>query len=255
MKVLIIEDEKNAAIRLSNLIKNINPEIEILDYLGSIESSVKWLVTNPQPDIVFLDIQLEDGLSFRIFDKVKVDCPIIFTTAFDEFAIKAFELNSIDYLLKPITEEKLIKSINKLKKLENSFNSGLLRSQMAEMLKTYQNPEIKYKTRFLIHKTEGLVIVPIEDVAYFIAENKEVQLITYNNEHHFVNDSLDKLEKQLNPDFFFRINRQYILSINSIEKITNYFNYKLKLTLKPATDNDIIVGRKKVKEFKEWLNE
>lgn len=254
MKVLIIEDEKNAAIRLTNLINNINPEIEILDHLGSIESSVKWFVSNPKPDLIFLDIQLEDGLSFRIFDEVKVDCPIIFTTAFDEFAIKAFELNSIDYLLKPITEEKLIRSIDKLKKLQNSFDNNLLRSQMTEMLKIYQNPEINYKTRFLIHKNDGLITVPIEDIAFFIAENKEVQLITYENDHYFVNETLDKLEKQLNPVCFFRINRQYIISISSIDKITNYFNYKLKLILKPKTDNDIIVGRKKVKEFKEWLN-
>ena len=254
MKILIIEDEKNAAIRLSSLIKNINPEIEILDFLGSIESSIKWFVSNPQPDLVFLDIQLEDGLSFRIFDEVKVDCPIIFTTAFDEYAIKAFEVNSIDYLLKPINEEKLVKSIQKFNNLQYNVNNDEVQQQMLEMLKIYKNSVEDYKTRFLINKADRLVIVPIEDIAYFVAENKEVQLITSDNKHYFVYESLDKLEKQLNPANFFRINRQIILSVNSIEKIANYFNYKLKLTLKPTTEKDIIVGRKKVKEFKEWLN-
>ena len=254
MKVLIIEDEENAAIRLSNLLRNISPDIEFLDVLNSIESSVKWFLSNPSPDLVFLDIQLADGLSFRIFDLVKVECPIIFTTAFDEFAVKAFEVNSIDYLLKPINEEKLVKSIQKFNNLQYNVNNDEVQQQMLEMLKIYKNSVEDYKTRFLINKADRLVIVPIEDIAFFVAENKEVQLITSDNKHYFVYESLDKLEKQLNPANFFRINRQIILSVNSIEKIANYFNYKLKLTLKPTTEKDIIVGRKKVKEFKEWLN-
>jgi DNA-binding LytR/AlgR family response regulator len=254
MKVLIIEDEDSAASRLKNLINTIRPEVEILGVIDSISEALQWFSQNNLPNLIFMDIQVSDGLSFSIFDKININCPIIFTTAYNGYAIKAFEVNSIDYLLKPIYEDKLTKSFEKYDLLSKLWAQEGFQSQFTSFLKTIKNNHGEYKTRFLIKKVDSLLVIPVHEIAWFIAESKEVFLVTRNNQYHAISDTIEKIEKQLDPKEFYRINRQYIVSINSVAKIYNYFNYKLKIELAPPSENIIILDRKKVGDFKKWLN-
>jgi len=255
MNVLIIEDEIRAAKRLKNLITSIEENINVLSILDGIDNSVQWFRNNPHPDLLFLDIQLSDGLSFNIFKQVNVNCPVVFTTAYDEYALKAFELNSIDYLLKPINIEKLKKSIDKYHKLKQNFISGNFNPDLNKILSNLSMNSKVYKSRFLINKPDSLVLVNTSDIAYFYAEEKVTFIITKDNKRHILDDSLDKTIIDLDPSQFYRINRQVIVSINCISKINNYFNYKLKLDLTPKRDNlNTVISRAKVKEFKEWVS-
>lgn len=254
MKALIIEDEQHAAQRLISLLNDTGREIEILDTLESIESSIKWLNENPDPDVIFLDIQLADGLSFAIFDQVEVKSPVIFATAYDEYAIKAFEINSIDYLLKPIKLERLQFSLDKLEKLRPTMTPNDISTQLQNMILDYHERNKTYRSRFLVNKADSMIPIAAEDIAYLYTEDKVVFLITRDNRRFMLNYSLDQLEKQLNPDSFFRVNRQFIIAMRSIHKIHNYFNYKLKVELAPVSAQEVIVSRQKVAEFKEWLD-
>jgi len=254
MKALIIEDELHAAQRLINLLKETGRQIEILETLDSIESSIKWLKENDDPDVIFLDIQLADGLSFAIFDQVDVKSPVIFATAYDEYAIKAFEINSIDYLLKPIKLERLEASLEKLEKLKPSLTSIQITAQLQNMIIDYHERNKTYRSRFLVSKADSMIPIATEDIAYLYTEDKVVFLITRDNRRFMLNYSLDQLEKQLNPVTFFRVNRQFIVAMRSIHKIHNYFNYKLKIELTPVSEQEVIVSRQKVAEFKEWLD-
>ena len=254
MKALIIEDEQHAAQRLINLLKETGRDIEILETLDSIESSIKWLSENADPDVIFLDIQLADGLSFAIFDQVDVKSPVIFATAYDEYAIKAFEINSIDYLLKPIKLERLEASLDKLKKLRPSMSPIQITAQLQNMIVDYHEKNKTYRSRFLVNKADGMIPIATEDIAYLYTEDKVVFLITRDNRRFMLNYSLDQLEKQLNPISFFRVNRQFIVAMRSIHKIHNYFNYKLKIELTPVSEQEVIVSRQKVAEFKNWLD-
>ena len=254
MKALIIEDELHAAQRLINLLKETGRQIEILETLDSIESSIKWLKENDDPDVIFLDIQLADGLSFAIFDQVDVKSPVIFATAYDEYAIKAFEINSIDYLLKPIKLERLEASLAKLEKLKPNLSSHQITAQLQNMIIDYHEKNKTYRSRFLVSKADSMIPIATEDIAYLYTEDKVVFLITRDNRRYMLNYSLDQLEKQLNPVSFFRVNRQFIIAMRSIHKIHNYFNYKLKIELAPVSEQEVIVSRQKVAEFKEWLD-
>ena len=254
MKVLIIEDEESAASRLKNLIVKIRPEVEILGVIDSISDALQWFRQNALPNLIFMDIQVSDGLSFSIFDKININCPIIFTTAYNEYAIRAFEVNSIDYLLKPVYEDKLIKSFEKYDQLCKLWAQEGFQSQFTSFLKTIKNNYGEYKTRFLVNKADSLIVIPVHEIAWFVAENKEVLLVTRNNQRHVIAEPLEKIEKQLDPKEFYRINRQYIVSISSVAKIYNYFNYKLKIKLDPPSEHVIILDRKKVGDFKKWLN-
>jgi len=254
MKALVIEDEQHAAQRLINLLQETGREIEILETLDSIESSVKWLSENDDPDVIFLDIQLADGLSFAIFDQVDVKSPVIFATAYDEYAIKAFEINSIDYLLKPIKLERLVASLEKLEKLRPRMSPNQITAQLQNMIVDYHEKNKTYRSRFLVNKADGMIPIATEDIAFLYTEDKVVFLITRDNRRFMLNYSLDQLEKQLNPISFFRVNRQFIVAMRSIHKIHNYFNYKLKIELTPVSEQEVIVSRQKVAEFKEWLD-
>ena len=254
MNVLIIEDEQHAAQRLMNLLRETDRDITILDTLDSIESSIKWLQENPNPDLIFLDIQLADGLSFAIFDQVEVKSPVIFATAYDEYAIKSFELNSIDYLLKPIKLERLQASLDKFEKLRPTSTPDQISQQLQNMILDYHEKNKSYRSRFLVNKADSMIPISAEDIAFLYTEDKVVFLITRDNRRYMLNYSLDQLEKQLNPVNFFRVNRQFIVAMRSIHKIHNYFNYKLKVELNPASEQEVIVSRQKVAEFKEWLD-
>jgi DNA-binding LytR/AlgR family response regulator len=255
IKALIIEDEDLAATRLINLLKQIEPDIVIEGPIDSVKQAVNYLQHNKQPDLLFLDIQLADSKSFAIFDQVKVDAPIIFTTAYDEFAIKAFELNSIDYLLKPINREKLESSIEKFKKLREYYNNENFNGQLKSLLSSIKaHTEDTYKTRFLVNKGDELLPITTNQTAYFYAEDKAVFLVTKENKKYLISFSLEDLEQKLDPKIFFRVNRQFICSIEAIFKVHNYFNYRLKLELRPMTEMEVIVSKSRTADFKGWMN-
>ncbi len=253
IKVLVIEDEELAALRLKKMLLQCKEEISVIEMLDSIESSVIWLNSHETPDLIFLDIQLSDGISFEIFNRVELKCPVIFVTAYDTYALKAFELNSIDYLLKPLRQELLNNSIGKYLKIKQQFSSSDMLYKMQQIIESYSMSGKTYKTRFLINKGDAIITVKAKEIAYFLAEEKVVLLVLNNSRKYIVNYSLDQLEQVLDPAVFFRINRQFIISEHSIDKISNYFNYKLKLKLLPPAGEDVLVSKSRVAEFKQWL--
>lgn len=250
IKTLIIEDEKHTANGLKKMLSQINNQIEVLEILESVEDSIDFLSNQPEPDLIFMDIQLSDGLSFEIFKDCKIEAPIIFTTSFDEYAIKAFEVNSVDYLLKPIEKKALEKSLKKLEKLNQSTTI-----KVNNLLQKYDIADSNYKTRFLMKTVQGYKSIHINDIAYFYIKDQLVSCKTFDNERYSSDKSLDELEKRLNPTAFFRVNRQFLVNIDAISEIHNFFNSGLKLELNPQTKQDVIVSRYTVKKFKLWLDE
>lgn len=252
MDIVIIEDEMLAAERLQLLIKKYDPSINILATLESIEESVQWLQARPAPDLLFVDIHLSDGHSFEIFKKIKLHKPVIFTTAYDNYALDAFQLFSIDYILKPITAEALGAAINKYKAIATHLtanNYALLSDQVKE------NFSARYKNRFLAKVGQRSFFLQAEEVAYFFADNKIVYLVDKEGNRFIINFTLEKLEPLLDPHHFFRVNRKMIIHARSIEQVKPYFNNRLKLTLKEIkTDEEIIISRERVNDFKEWAD-
>ena len=253
MNILIIEDEKLAANRLSALIKKMDEAVKIVGILDSIKASVAWFSSNPQPDLAFMDIQLADGLSFEIFDQVAVSCPVIFTTAFDEYALRAFKVNSIDYLLKPIDTDELSRAMEKFRNLhrESSKPGAVAAPVMDRVLQMLTK---SFKSRFLVRAGEHIKTIPAEQVTFFYSMEKATFLNTIENKEYDIDYTLEELEGLLNPELFFRINRKYIVSMGAIRDIINYTNSRLKLKLVNSNDNEIIVSREKVTEFKNWLD-
>ena len=253
-KVLIVEDEVRAADRLEKLIVQYDPSFEIIHKTDSVEGTVNWLKSGNTADLLFLDIQLADGISFNIFDQVKVELPVIFVTAFDTFAIRAFEVNSIDYLLKPLEAEKLKNALDKFKNIRSLYSKENWTEKLSELISSYRNSKTEYKNRFLVSKGDSLVPVSVDQVAYFRAEDKTVILVNFQNQNYFISYTLDQLETLLDPAYFFRANRQFIVSLKSVLKAFNYFNSKLKLELNPPASEDVIISREKAQQFKNWLN-
>lgn len=251
MKVLIIEDEKLAADRLISLIKQYDPNIKVVGSCDSVSASVKWFNSNPVPDLAFLDIQLADGLSFEIFDQTIIDCPVIFTTAFDEYAIKAFKVNSIDYLLKPIDFEEISAAIKKFKRTQVQVSIPPQHRVFDKVLQMLSN---NYKKRFVIKVGEHIRSIPVEDILYFYSYDKATYLHTSENRNYVIDYPLEQLEGLVNPGLFFRVNRKYMIALNSFEDIISYSNSRLKVELLHSVDQDVIVAREKVKEFKNWLD-
>jgi two-component system LytT family response regulator len=251
MKVLIIEDEKTVSDILIRFLKKIDEEIEILEVLESIESAIYWLNSHIEPDLIFLDVILPDGNSFQIFDMVIIDAPIIFTTGYDEYSLQAFKVNSIDYLLKPINPVELKQSIEKYKRLTQKMEiSGGVKDTLLD-----KNSSL-YKTRFLVKSGKAYKTVHIKEVAFFCVEDKLSFIYTLKNARYLIDNTLDEIVKGLDPDVFFRINRQFIIHFPAIDSIENYFNNRLKINLKvsPREEEQVLVSSKKVSEFKTWLN-
>ncbi len=250
MNILIIEDEVFAAEKLEQMLFDINPAISVLAKLGSINESVKWLMNNTT-DLIFLDIQLSDGISFSIFEQVTINTPIIFTTAYDQYAIKAFQLNSISYLLKPIRKKDLEESLKKYQSLKSAFSIDF-----EMLLANIQGREPDYKKRFLIQIGEKIRKVELSEIAYFFVLEKAVYLRTFQGNSYPVEYTLDKLESLINPEKFFRINRKYIVSIDSISNMLAYSRSRVKLELKPNAEEelDTIVSIDRSSDFKKWLN-
>lgn len=254
MKVLIIEDEPFARTELIRLLKATGREFTLLDEIDTVEDSVKWLKTNPLPDLIFLDIQLADGLSFEIFRQVTVSSPVIFTTAYDEYAIKAFQVNSIDYLLKPISPEALETALRKLEDLRSVLSPSkpwLENPQMERLMKMIGK---EYKTRILLKTGDQIRSVEMEDVAYFYAEDDVVFAILKNKNRSIVDYTLNQLEAELDPKKFYRLTRGCIARISSIKKVSKYFNSRLIVELEPQMEEKLLVSRVNVPEFLKWLD-
>ncbi|HPE76522.1 MAG TPA: LytTR family DNA-binding domain-containing protein [Draconibacterium sp.] len=251
MNVLIIEDEIFAAEKLEDMLHEIDPEIKVLAKLGSITESAKWLMQN-HADLIFLDIQLSDGISFSIFEQVTTNTPVIFTTAYDQYAIRAFQLNSIAYLLKPIRTADLAESLVKYKSLKSAFHIDF-----ETLLANIQGKEPEYKKRFLIQIGEKIRKVEVSETAYFYSLDKGIYLQTFEGKSYPVEFTLDKLETMLNPASFFRINRKFLVNMDSISKMVAYSRGRVKLELKPKPDDyfDTIVSIDRSGDFKKWLSD
>lgn len=249
MEIVIIEDEQYIAKRLVKLLDSINFEYELLGIFGRVSKAIDWLQNNPEPDLIFADIQLLDGTSFDIFSKVKLKSYVIFTTSYDDYAIQAFQVNSIDYLLKPITKRSLATAIEKLEALQVQDSSN----NISELLKQLNNEKPKYKSRFLIKVGQGMELVTTGEIAYLFMEGSLSFVRTTTGKKHCLDLSMEELETSLDPETFFRINRQMIVKIDSIKKIKTFFNSRLILTLEPAFAEDVVVTRSRVGDFKEWL--
>ncbi len=250
MNILIVEDEEPAALRLKKLLSEIEPDAKILDVLVSVKSTVQWLKSNPAPDLILMDINLADGLSFEVFSKTDVDVPVIFITAFDEYALRAFKVNSVEYLLKPIKREELISAINKYKK----FHTEKEVPDLKMLLETLKEKQEAYKKRFLIRFGEHIKTIDISQVAYFYTEEKINFLKTKDDRTYPVEYNLDKLESILDPERFFRINRQFIISIDSITDMFSYSKSRVKINLNPTINLDTIVSTERSPHFKQWLS-
>ena len=251
MNVLIIEDEQPAARRLKQLLEAEQPGIQALGPIDSVEAAVAWLRRNPAPDLLFLDIQLADGLSFDIFSQVDIQAPVIFTTAYDQYTLKAFKLNSIDYLLKPIEPEELALALDKFGRLFGKRQSiGI--DAIKSMIQAFSQPD--YKERFIIKTGQQLTYIRAEDIFYCYSEDGLAFAQMASRKRHAIDYTLDQLENLLNPRDFFRLNRKVIAHIQSIRKVEPYFNSRLILELDPGAPFDIIVSRDRVNDFKSWLD-
>ncbi|MDI9868985.1 LytR/AlgR family response regulator transcription factor [Flectobacillus roseus] len=248
-KVLIIEDEKPNADRLERLIKSVRPNTQIVEVLDCICDSIDWFESHEMPDVVMMDIRLSDGLSFEIFEKTTISCPIIFTTAYDEYAVKAFKYNSIDYLLKPVELDELERAFQKLE----STSSVPEPASLANLLNYFQPKD--FRTRFLLPYRDGYKSLQINDISYFYSKLKITRAKLNNGTEEIIPLTMEELEEQLNPKDFFRANRQFIIHVDAIEQIHNYFNGKLKIDLKKSPeDMELIVSREKASLLKAWLD-
>ena len=248
MKALIIEDELMAAKTLKKLLGEVSPDTEIVGVLESIEDSVDWISQHPMPDLIFMDIHLADGSSFTIFDRVTVTCPVLFTTAYDEYALKAFQVNSIDYLLKPISKEALERAIAKY----HNLGRGLEQQQLEALLK-HLGAKPKFKSCFLLPERDKLVPLPTSDIAYAYIDTKTVKLVTFDDKTFYMNQTLDDILAQLDPQMFFRANRQFLISRNAVKDVSVWFGNKLAINLTVETPEKVIVSKARVAEFKAWF--
>ncbi|GHC53251.1 LytR/AlgR family response regulator transcription factor [Ulvibacter litoralis] len=250
MNVLIIEDEKPSARRLQRMLERL--DLSVATMLHTVEESIAWFGANEHPDLIFLDIQLSDGLSFEIFDSVEVKSSIIFTTAFDEYALQAFKLNSIDYLLKPIDEEELEAAVLKYQSLQPKAQN--LQLNFDDIKKLLTNPvEREYKKRFTTKIGQHIKMISVEEIECFYSENKGTYAHTTDGRDYLLDTTLEQLEEELEPKTFFRISRKFYININAIKDIISYTNSRLQLKLNTFKEQEVIVARERVKDFKLWL--
>ncbi|EIJ39418.1 MULTISPECIES: LytR/AlgR family response regulator transcription factor [Galbibacter] len=251
MNVLIIEDEAPSARRLHRMLKDLGVEVDKI--LHSVEESVSWFSGKPHPDLIFLDIQLSDGLSFEIFDSIDIKSAIIFTTAYDEYALQAFKLNSIDYLLKPIDEDELAYAVEKYKNFKPLKSAVQL--NFNDIKKLLVNPiERTYRKRFTVKVGQHLKLISLEDIVCFYSENKGTYLHTNENRSYLMDITLEALQEELPPDEFFRVSRKFCININAVKDIINYTNARLQVKINHFNEQEIIVSRERVKDFKDWLS-
>jgi two-component system response regulator LytT len=256
MKILIVEDEELAVKKIQKTLATVDESANVIGVTDSIQSTVEWLTANPAPDLILMDIELADGQSFEIFNLTEVKSPVIFTTSYDEYALKAFKVNSVDYLLKPIQKEELQAALNKFKQTR-SFSNGEDKSPISidslvkELQQKLQPKE--YRKRFLVKHAQKLVSIEVADIAYFYSDGRLNFFKSTDNKKYVVDYTMDELEDMLDPEKYFRISRSFYVSIDSVDRIDDYFGNRLILALKPAVDKEALVSREKVTEFKKWM--
>jgi len=250
MRILLIEDEKPAVKRLLKLLEDYFPKSEFISDLDTVKKSINWFQSNEAPALIFCDIQLADGISFEIFETIKLSTPIIFTTAYDQYAIKAFQVNAIDYLLKPIDPEDLKRAIEKFNRhnLNSSIDLSLLRKLISPERQTYKN-------RFLVRFGEKIQSLSISEISFFFSEERVTFIQTDEGKKYVLDATLEQVESQVDPQQFFRINRKYLCSFPSISDIFTYSNSRLKVKLVNCSDDDILISREKTSDFKTWLDD
>lgn len=247
MQILIIEDEIPAARRLQKMVQEIRPQTNILDVLDSVEGSVRWLKTFPMPDLIFMDIQIADGLSFDIFTQVEIRVPVVFTTAFDQYAVRAFKVSAMDYLLKPIDPDELQSALQKFENQQDKSSNFDISAIKALLQKD------TYKERFLVKSGALLTFLSTEDIAFFLSSDGLTQAFTQAGKKYFIEHSLEDLAKMLNPKHFFRVSRGLLIQVTAIKKIHPHLNGRLKLELSPVAPTEVFVSRERVPDFKTWL--
>jgi two-component system, LytTR family, response regulator LytT len=252
MKVLILEDEKLASDKLTNTLHEIDSTIDVVHVLQSVSSASEWLQTNSHPDLILSDIRLLDGLSFEIFQQVKIDKPVIFITAYDQYAIKAFEVNSIDYLLKPVLKEKLEAALTKFK---NRTSISTTTFDFQQMLNALKGKSPEYKSRFMVRLGQKIIALPAEKIAYFFSENKLTYIVSKEGKKYPIDQTLEELADLLDPKVFFRINRQYIVTFDAIAEMHPYFKGRIKLILQPKSDEEVVISSERTPEFKKWIDQ
>ena len=252
MNILVIEDELKAGRALMKVIAAIRPGSTINGLLQRVSSAVEYLAANPAPDLIFMDIQLADGLSFSIFEKVKIDAPVIFCTAYDEYALEAFKANGVDYLLKPFSEATVRAAFDKLDKISNTFSSRPIPTALVEQLLHLTQPDAG-KQSFLVFKNGKYTTVPVEQIAYFFVRNEQTTLVTLTGGTFTINQSLDDTARQLNSKSFYKLNRQYLIGFKAVKEVEYYFARKLLVKLTVPTDEKLLVGKDKATAFLHWL--
>jgi DNA-binding LytR/AlgR family response regulator len=257
MKILIVEDEELAVKKIRKTLAGVEPDAEVVAVTDSILSTVNWLEENQAPDLILMDIELSDGQSFEIFNQTTIKSPVIFTTSYDEYALKAFKVNSIDYLLKPIQKEDLEAALQKLKSMKDLYKADepktdvTIDSLVKELQQKLQPKE--FRKRFLVKHAQKLVSIDVDEIAYFFSDGRLNFFKTHDNKKFVVDYTMDELEDMLDPDKYFRISRSFYISVNSVDQIHDYFGNRLMLQLKPAVDKESIVSREKVTDFKKWM--
>lgn len=251
MNVLIVEDEEQAARKMRRMVKDLIPNAFIHGALESVADVVDWIRNNPNPDLILMDIHLADGLSFEVFSQIEVSSPVIFTTAYDQYALRAFKLNSVDYLLKPIEKEEFQKA---LQKYHTHFSKDWPEGIGQRYIAAKSDYENKYKQRFISKIGDKIVAVNTEDILFAFSENKATRLKNRDGKNFLIDFSLEQLEDLLDPQIFFRLNRQYISRFEGIEKMVSYSNSRIKISLKNCEDADIVLSREKTRLFKEWID-
>lgn len=251
MKVLIIEDEQLAADKLKRQLLQVAEEIQVIEVVESVKGAVEWL-SNNTVDLILSDIHLSDGLSFNIFNQIQVKTPVIFVTAYDQYAIQAFKVNSIDYLLKPVAKTDLMKAIDKFNELQSGLNEGI---DFTAVIDAMNGPVKEYQKRFMVYFGDKIRTVSVEDVAYFYAEGKYVFLVCTDGQEYIVDFTLDKLSHVLDPAVFFRINRQFIVGLKGIETMYSYTKGRVKIDLNPPAKKEAVVSVDRAGSFKKWLNQ
>ncbi len=256
LKILIIEDELPAQRLVARFVSDLLPQAQIVNMLGSVKESVEWLQNHPHPDIIFMDIQLSDGLCFNILEQIKPDSFIIFTTAYDQYAIRAFKANTIDYLLKPIKKEQIQAALDKVNRQSRLHQKLHIQEfDVQKLLEMLPDTKPQYRMRFLVSKPDGWYRLKVNDIAFFYLENKNTVAVDFKGEHHPIDQTLNQVMESLDPDSFFRTNRQTIVNIDAIQKVETWFNGRLLVKTKPPHTEKITVPREKAVIFRElWLN-
>ncbi|MDQ3277069.1 MAG: LytTR family DNA-binding domain-containing protein [Bacteroidota bacterium] len=252
MNILIVEDEELAQKKLQKTLAAVDASATVVGITDSIQSTVDWLKTNDSADLILMDIELADGQSFEVFNLVDVKAPVIFTTSYDEYALKAFKVNSVDYLLKPVQTEELQAALVKYKKLADTNKQDVNIESLVNQIKQQLQPK-EYRKRFLVKHAQKLVSVDVEEIAYFYSDGRLNFFKTTDNKKFVVDYTIDELEDMLDPASFFRISRSFFVAINAIEKIDDYFGNRLILQLTPSVDKEALVSREKVADFKKWM--